>query len=341
VLESNGEFALIDTGLSNDNKYNPQHATLVINYLTKKLKVSKLKFILITHDHYDHMGGLNEILKTIPTEAVYIKPYYSRDRDDEDALRGRRMYAELLSRYYGSSFKCNESCIKNPNQYRSALSSIKQFYNTERTGVGANKINSTLYKINAEWEGDKISLNSMSLILYNTTNLSYHTECYGINENSNSVVTYIKMGNKKALITGDLEKVNTKCYNAIYGDKYGKCSSTNCSIMNYVVKNKLGATSSKKLNIDLLDLPHHGYSSCDMTIASRDALNAKTIVIPNWLDKIKYYYGEDGPYKNSKSCRNQYFDTTYYNNSKNKIYVGTNNTVFDYSNNGYKMYINN
>ena len=106
----------------------------------------------------------------------------------------------------------------------------------------------------------------MTIKLYNTTNLTYHKECYGTktyeaDENANSIITYITMGNKKALIAGDLEKITKACYNAVYSNKYGKCNTDECSIMEHVVKKLLG--NNQKLNIDLLELPHHGYSSCD------------------------------------------------------------------------------
>lgn len=334
VLESNGHFALIDAGLKNSNSLNPGHATLVINYL-KKIGAKKLDFIIITHDHYDHMGGLSEILDAIQTDIVYIKPYYSHDGDGTGDETVRTLYAGLLSKYFGSSFSCNSSCISNPDTYRSALKAIDSLYGTKRTNVGKLKMTSILYKINANAEGKQLTLGNMNLTMYNTTNLSYHSECYGtssseFDENSNSIVTYIKMGNRKALIGGDLEPVNKTCYTKIYGS----CSSSKCSIMNNVV-NKI---SSSKLNVDLLELSHHGYSSCDMSTSLRDKINPYTIVIPNWKEKIQYYYSSNGPYPNSSSCKYKYFNTSYYNS--NSFFVGSNNLVFDYTNNEFNIYNN-
>ena len=55
--------------------------------------------------------------------------------------------------------------------------------------------------------------------------------------------------------------------------------------MNYIMKK---INSGNKLNVDLLDLPHHGYSSCDMSTTIRDFINPKKLVIPNNILYSKY-----------------------------------------------------
>ena len=328
LLESNGHFALIDAGLKNSNSLNPNHAKLVINYL-KKVGVKKLDFILITHDHYDHFGGLGEILDSIQTDSVYIKPYYSHDGDGSGSLTSRTLYSNLLKKYYGSSFSCDDNCLKNPDLYRDALKTIDSLYGTKRSNVGKLKSTSTLYKINANSNGKILKLGTMTLQMYNARNLSYYSECYGttstsFDENSNSIVSYIKMGNKSALIAGDLEPISKKCFNKTYGT----CNTNTCSIMDNIVKQ---INNGKKLNVDLLELSHHGYSSCDMSASTRDLINPKTLVVPNWKEKISYYYSSSGPYPGGKSCRKKYFNSSYYNSNIN--YVGKNNLVFDFTNN--------
>ena len=39
----------------------------------KQLGINKFDFIIITHAHSDHVGSAHDVLKTIPTEKLYIK----------------------------------------------------------------------------------------------------------------------------------------------------------------------------------------------------------------------------------------------------------------------------
>ncbi len=73
LLESNGHFAMIDTGLSDatDQKY-------VYDYL-KSVGVKKLDFVLITHNHNDHIGGFVYLADKLPVGKLYIKTYLGKD----------------------------------------------------------------------------------------------------------------------------------------------------------------------------------------------------------------------------------------------------------------------
>lgn len=64
LLEQNGEFMLIDGGNKDDS-------SIVIEYLKKK-GVEELKYVIATHIHEDHIGGLPAILKSFPTNNFYI-----------------------------------------------------------------------------------------------------------------------------------------------------------------------------------------------------------------------------------------------------------------------------
>lgn len=73
LLESNGHFAMVDTGLGNttDQKY-------VYNYL-KSIGVKKLDFVLVTHNHNDHIGGFVYLANKLPIGRLYIKTYLEKD----------------------------------------------------------------------------------------------------------------------------------------------------------------------------------------------------------------------------------------------------------------------
>ena len=88
ILESNGHFAMIDTGEdflypdgSNPRYPDREDITKDKKKITqdrlfahiKQLGINKFDFIIITHAHSDHIGSAHDVLKTIPTEKLYIK----------------------------------------------------------------------------------------------------------------------------------------------------------------------------------------------------------------------------------------------------------------------------
>lgn len=64
LIESGGEYVLIDggTGLAED---------ALVSYL-KNLKVERLRAVIATHPHEDHIGGLDKVLSSFPTDAFYM-----------------------------------------------------------------------------------------------------------------------------------------------------------------------------------------------------------------------------------------------------------------------------
>lgn len=60
------ESMLIDCGEKSEHRD-------VIRYLNRE-EVTKLKYVIATHPHSDHMGGMSKILEEFPTEEVIIPP---------------------------------------------------------------------------------------------------------------------------------------------------------------------------------------------------------------------------------------------------------------------------
>jgi len=299
VLESNGKFALIDTGLANSNSLNPNRAKYVVEYL-KKIGAKKLEFIIITHVHYDHMGGASYIIDKIPTKELYMKVYYANDSSDESSKNN------------------------NIKRYNSLYEKAKEL------GI--------FRKVNAKLEGNILNLGDMNIKLLATKNFLYYEECYGLDENINSIITYITVNNKKILLTGDVEPASEECVKKIDSTYKGK------SILESIIK------KNNIKNIDLLKLPHHGYSSADINDNIVEKLNPTYIVIPNWSAKINYYYkgitndlgvNLEAVYGKYKSCRAKYFLTHPTSGSdKTAYYINNNNWVFDFTGKEIEIYKN-
>ena len=96
ILESNGKVALVDTG------FEEQYEQLE-DYL-KKLGVSRITFILLTHFHRDHYGSLTALIQNFQVDRVYMKEYSGLDCTTawgsvaDDAYRSSEMdkYREMV-----------------------------------------------------------------------------------------------------------------------------------------------------------------------------------------------------------------------------------------------------
>ena len=101
LLESNGHFALIDTGEDFDfpDGTNPlypirkgnttQNYKVLEDRVLRHLKnvgVNKLDFVLGTHVHSDHIGGVDEVLNHYSVEKLYLKRYSDNRLTDSTRL---------------------------------------------------------------------------------------------------------------------------------------------------------------------------------------------------------------------------------------------------------------
>jgi len=158
LLESNGNYAMVDTGMDNVNDNN-----LVLNYL-RSLGVKNLEFILITHNHDDHVGGINAILGSeIAVKKIYIKTYLCKDKN------------------------CG-------NYQRSLYNNLVSVANSKKIPISYIEKDFT--------DGKSIILNEMDIKLYNTIQ-QMSTNFINKSENYNSVVQYITINNYKTLLGSD------------------------------------------------------------------------------------------------------------------------------------------
>jgi beta-lactamase superfamily II metal-dependent hydrolase len=238
-----------------------------------------------------------------------------------DNFNVKKLYSKV---YYGNDKSTGTSKDNNTSRYNKLYEKAKK--------------KDIFQKVNADLEGETITLGNMKIILYATKNLLYYSECAGEDENINSIITYITANGKKVLLTGDMEPTSSKCL------KKFNSSCTGTSITECVVK------TNNITKIDLLKLPHHGYSSCDINKTIVSKLAPKNIVIHNWSTKVNYYYkgvetdsGKTiGPVHNGlKSCRAQYFtDHPTSGDNKSAYYVNNKNVVFSLNGKNIESYNN-
>ena len=79
ILIENGEKSyLIDSG-------EEKNSAKILSYLNK-CEINKLDFIILTHYHQDHYGGLFQITNKIKTNMVYVPRYYVMEEEKNKAL---------------------------------------------------------------------------------------------------------------------------------------------------------------------------------------------------------------------------------------------------------------
>jgi len=75
VIESNGKYAMIDVGYGSNNSAS---FPSVKKYLEDN-GIKKLEWLLITHNHEDHDGGVIDLLELVDIKKVYTKDYQGYD----------------------------------------------------------------------------------------------------------------------------------------------------------------------------------------------------------------------------------------------------------------------
>ena len=77
--------SIVDTGTGLNSRY-------VVDNISKFIEIGKLKQIILTHEHYDHIGGVEEILKKTENTAKII----AHKNVALKISQGRSDFAEML-----------------------------------------------------------------------------------------------------------------------------------------------------------------------------------------------------------------------------------------------------
>ena len=78
LLSNNGHYMLIDAG---NNEDGPK----LVNYF-KSLGITKFDYVIATHAHEDHIGGMDDIIKNFDIDTFYMPDLITTTKTFEDVL---------------------------------------------------------------------------------------------------------------------------------------------------------------------------------------------------------------------------------------------------------------
>lgn len=78
LIENNNKYMLIDAGNNEDGK-------LLVNYFNS-LNIENFEYIVGTHPHEDHIGGLDDIINNFNVNKIYIPDAFTTTKTFEDVL---------------------------------------------------------------------------------------------------------------------------------------------------------------------------------------------------------------------------------------------------------------
>lgn len=137
LVRNNGKNMLIDAG---DNEDGP----LLVEYI-RKLGISRIDYLIGTHVHEDHIGGMDNIIKEFDIGEIYI-PYTTNKSK-------RKFYEEVISEIKQKGLVVNYKEKGDKFELGEAKCEIKSIDNSDPTS--SSGINSTSIVIQMEANNNK------------------------------------------------------------------------------------------------------------------------------------------------------------------------------------------
>lgn len=178
LIKSNNEYMLIDGGNNNDGP-------LLVKYF-QGLGIKEFKYIVGTHPHEDHIGGLDDVIKNFTIDNIYIP----------DAMTTTKTFEDLLDSIDEKNLTYKVPKINSTFPLGNA--NLKVIY----TGTDTSDLNNTSIVL-------KLTYQDISILL--TGDSTSETEKKILNKDINSTVLKVgHHGSKYSSTESFLKKVNPK-----------------------------------------------------------------------------------------------------------------------------------
>lgn len=178
LIKSNNEYMLIDGGNNNDGP-------LLVKYF-QSLGIKEFKYIVGTHPHEDHIGGLDDVIKNFTIDNIYIP----------DAMTTTKTFEDLLDSIDEKNLTYKVPKINSTFPLGNA--NLKVIY----TGTDTSDLNNTSIVL-------KLTYQDISILL--TGDATSETEKKILNKDINSTVLKVgHHGSKYSSTESFLKKVNPK-----------------------------------------------------------------------------------------------------------------------------------
>jgi len=79
IIHSNDKYAMIDTGLAKEDENGGNVSFKGISDYINAQGITELEWVLLTHNHADHVGGMKDLLDIVKVKKVYTKSYNAYD----------------------------------------------------------------------------------------------------------------------------------------------------------------------------------------------------------------------------------------------------------------------